>query len=170
MTYRSRGPSLASGVIAVLFAGWMAGDIVIVVQAGKAVAGVPLIVAVALPVLWMLIRSMKAAVTTDVEGVVVRNLFRTVWLDWSQINRFVVGTAGFRSRVALVELADGTVIAAWGIQGPNSATRPNSLVAERLVDRLQADLEAQRAAQARGRCQPASCALGESRQGPAIGR
>ncbi|MDX6676813.1 MAG: hypothetical protein QOE31_865, partial [Solirubrobacteraceae bacterium] len=31
----------------------------------------------------MLIRSMKAAVTTDVEGVVVRNLFRTVWLDWS---------------------------------------------------------------------------------------
>lgn len=156
---------MASGVIAVLFSAWMTAEVVIVVQAEKAGLGIPIIATGSLPVIWVLIRSMMAAVITKPDGVVVRNIRRSIHLDWSQIQVFALGQAGLLPRVCLVELKDERVIAAWGIQGPNPVTRPTSVGAKLLIDQLNAELVARTQQAVAGR-RPADPRLGSRKARP----
>jgi hypothetical protein len=81
-------------------------------------------------------RWVPAGVYVDEHQIRVRNVRRTIELDWVEIERFRVGAKGFCAKIGIVELRDGTEIGIWGIQGPNPDTRPNNRDAEKLIERL----------------------------------
>ena len=43
---------------------------------------------------------MMAAVITDADGVVVRNIMRSLRIDWTEIRDVTIGSKGILSRVA----------------------------------------------------------------------
>ena len=81
-------------------------------------------------------RCARAGARVDDRGVTIVNPRRTVELEWSDIDRFSVGTHGPWSRVGIVHLSDGSCVVIWGIQGPNPATRGKNRSAENLVSQL----------------------------------
>ncbi len=65
-------------------------------------------------------------------------------VPWEEISTFSVGAKGILTKVGILERHDGELIAMWAVQGPNPATRPNNRAAERVIERLNEELHAQR--------------------------
>ena len=86
------------------------------------------------------VRGARAGARTTDEGVEVRNFRRTVFVPWDEIERFSVGEHGIAPKMGILERRDGERIGMWGIQGMNPAIRPKNRSAERVIDRLNAEL------------------------------
>lgn len=108
------------------------------------------VVIVAVPALTFIARAGLAVVVTTERGVRVRNIRGTTFVPWSEVDRFSVGAQGMLTKVGLLERRNRSPIAMWAIQGPNPATRPNNRVAERMIERLNEELEQHRASDASG--------------------
>lgn len=83
-------------------------------------------------------RTAYAAVVIGPDELVVRNVFRTVTVPWSDVSGFTLGRYQLLSMVCLVHLTDGTTLHASGIQG----TGLGGNQAHGLVQRLNAFLAA----------------------------
>lgn len=101
-----------------------------------------------IPVLVMVVcfRAGRARVEVRDSSVRIVNPLRTVTLPACDIAHFVVGASGLLSKVAIAHLRDGQHLRAFGIQGPNPATRPANRDAETLVDALNRRIAAAAAA------------------------
>lgn len=84
-------------------------------------------------------RSWRAGAVSSRSGLVVRNIFRTVFLPWSQIAGFTVGTMRIvRRPVVVAELVNGGVIALGTFTAP-APTAPAMRRINRMVDRLNSE-------------------------------
>ncbi len=63
------------------------------------------------------LRGAGAAVYADSDGITVRNVFRSRQVAWNQLREVTVGRRPFVPRIALVVVADGSALAAWGLSG-----------------------------------------------------
>lgn len=86
------------------------------------------------------VRGTLAGVTFVGERVRIVNLFRTVWLRASEIEKFELGSHGITPGVAIAVLEDGRRIEVFGIHASNRLTRPKDHSAETSVEALNAEL------------------------------
>jgi hypothetical protein len=64
--------------------------------------------------IWLLHRAFRASyVEVSPDGVVVRNPFASIWLEWDEVVRLQGG------RFLTIELVDGRVVRAWAVQSAN---------------------------------------------------
>jgi hypothetical protein len=80
-------------------------------------------------------RAVRAGVIASPDGVTVRNPFRSIQLTWDEIDRFSVESNGPWT-IGCVHLRDGTVIKTWGIQGQIRFLFRNSRWATEPVEQL----------------------------------
>jgi len=78
-------------------------------------------------------RAALSAMVVDGRGVRVRNPFRTVLLAWDQISGFEVGRYKILGCVCVINLRDGRVMPAFGVQGIAGQPRRRSSVAARVM-------------------------------------
>jgi hypothetical protein len=144
--YRSKGQAVAAAI-----SGGVLVVVGCVVFAADLARGADLSVVILTPLtiiplgLFLVLRCARAGVHTRDDGVSIVNPRRTINLQWSDIQRFVVGPKGFFPRIAIAELRDSRKIGIFGIQGPNPATRPGDGSAESLVDSLNERLDREHA-------------------------
>jgi hypothetical protein len=141
--YRVRGLSVRALVMLVILVAYFTYLMVAVALAGKPWAIVLFIVLGAPFALHVVLTARAGAYVTE-EGVHVRNIRRAVFVPWEEIDRFSVGSSGISARMGILERRDGERIAMWGVQGPSPAMRPNNQSAERVVERLNEELQHQR--------------------------
>jgi hypothetical protein len=85
----------------------------------------------------VLVRGRMAGVRTDDQGVHIRNIWRSHFYQWSEVERFALGPVSRIMAVGRIELSGGR-------ESPMHAIRTTSLYFEPLVDRLNATLRLHR--------------------------
>jgi hypothetical protein len=128
--FRSHSQLIAVVLVTLIFLGLLAGTAV------KERNG-PLIAIIMIPII--LIGAVRLAMTrvmaTD-SGISVRNVFRSRFIPWDEIERFKVGRYQLLLAVCIIALRDGGTYHASAIQASNlTRTRPVN-EATRLVDAL----------------------------------
>lgn len=145
--HRAGGATVVARIGGALLVAYASYVIFAALQAGKPWIAAVLVVILA-PLLISVMRAALAGAWSTQQGICVRNIRRTVFVPWDEIDRFAVGSHGMLPKVAILERNSGERIAMWGIQGRNPAAAPNDRAAERVVERLNDDLRAHRAAAA----------------------
>jgi PH (Pleckstrin Homology) domain-containing protein len=143
--HRVRGMSVAVWAMACFVTAYSIYALVVISQSDKPRA-VPVVILVVVntPGLAFLVRAARSGALATREGVHVRNIRRTIFVPWDEIDRFTVGSSGILPKVGVIERRNGVPIPIWGIQGPNPAVRPNNRAAERVIERLNHELSVHR--------------------------
>lgn len=81
----------------------------------------------------VLARIALALLTTDENGVKVRNPFRTVAVPWREIRSFEVGRYKILGCVLLIQRSNGEVLPAFAVQGITGQPRRRTSIAARAV-------------------------------------
>jgi Bacterial PH domain len=142
--YRTRSQALVGRLVA----GWLTALAVFLsvklISHGNAWPGVALMALIFIPPVVWLARASLTGVHVEEGGVRIVNITRTLTIPWRNLERFSVGQRGILPRVGIAHLRDGRQIAIWAIQGPNPLTRSKNRDAERMMDALNAELDARR--------------------------
>jgi hypothetical protein len=109
------------------------------------------------PVAW-LARAGITGVHIEADAVRIVNITRTLRIPWRDLEGFSIGQRGILPRVGIAHLRDGRQITIWSIQGPNPLTRPKNRDAERMMDDLNAELDAHRPVVSASAASPTSVA------------
>lgn len=144
--YRMREQVWGIAVTGVVMTAGMVGLCVTGIQAGKAAAVCAIVLGFWSAIVFGLWRAIRTGVRAGPHGIQIRNVFTTFDLRWDDIAGFHIGPHGAWPRVLVITLGDGRTRRAWGIQGPNPATRPNNRSAERVAEQLNDELHARTSA------------------------
>jgi len=85
---------------------------------------------------------LRSGLSISEGGVVIRNLFSTRVVPWSEIAGFRIGRYKLLGAVCLVDLKEGSSEHAWAIQIPNRASRSNETKEQRMIAQLNERLNA----------------------------
>lgn len=89
------------------------------------------------------LRAAGAALVTDQDSVIVRNITRTVRLPWPEIASFYVGRYKMLGCVLIVRLTSGKSVPVFAVQGiTGQPHRKTSVAARGMADELNKELEA----------------------------
>lgn len=90
----------------------------------------------------LLLRSWRAGVYSDSDGITVRNVFRSHRFSWSTINCFYIGTHRVvKAPASIVKLRDGSEVRMSNISPPNPRTRPKNQEAQQIIEALNKELQ-----------------------------
>ena len=133
---------MAANLLLAALATTLAGALFIPLWSGLSAVGIASAMGLALALLWFFVaRVLLSGVHVGPEGVRNVNAFRTRRMTWVEIQGFGFGQLRpFFPRVGWVELAGGSRVMIWAIQG-SVLWRENGR-SQRLIDALNAELRA----------------------------
>lgn len=86
-------------------------------------------------------RGLTAGAWFTDQGVYVRNVLRTSFVPWHEVDRFVVGATRASAIIGIVERVACKPLAMSGIQGQDGARHFDDRSAEHVIEQMNRDLE-----------------------------
>jgi hypothetical protein len=95
----------------------------------------------------LMVRSYRAAVFTDRDGVTVKNVWRKYRVQWNDVEGFALGETAYQSCIGFLNRRSGKSIPLYGVRGARGWLLDQSAEAARLVAVLNEELALRRAEQ-----------------------